>query len=361
MISRKVLVCPLDWGIGHASRCVPVIRKFLAAGMRVVIAADGRPLEFLKSEFPQCRYVRFPGIRIRYPEKGSMIRKILLQSPKMLLGICREHRVLKRIVRLEKPDIIFSDNRYGLWSRETTCIFMTHQLEVQMPARLKIFQSLVRRFIYRFIKKYDACWIPDFELNQGLAGKLSHPTVVPPHAVYIGTLSRFLENKSRYGPEPEIAYDFMAILSGPEPQRTLFEGILLRELERSGKSAVVVLGRTEEQQDIMLNGRIRVISHAETDRMRELILQSGMIICRAGYSSIMDLVSLGKRAILVPTPGQTEQEYLARLLLDKKIFFSLPQKSFDLTYAMEMSVNYPGMVLQNDYAVLEEKISALSR
>jgi UDP-N-acetylglucosamine:LPS N-acetylglucosamine transferase len=122
---------------------------------------------------------------------------------------------------------------------------------------------------------------------------------------------------------------------------------------------VIVRGRTEVYEERDLAANIRVCSHLGTEKMKQVMMQSRMIICRSGYSSLMDLVTLGKRAILVPTPGQTEQEYLARILMDKKIFFSMPQKRFDLIYALEMSVNYPGMVLQNDYRELKNRIEAV--
>jgi UDP-N-acetylglucosamine transferase subunit ALG13 len=338
---------------------VPVIRKFLAAGSHVIIAADGRPFEFLKNEFPQCRFIRFPGTPVRYPAKGTMTWQIFSQIPKMLWGTVKEHRFLKKVILEEKPDIVFSDNRYGLWNKSVYCIFMTHQLEIQITGGLKFLKSLFRNTIYLAITRYNECWIPDFELNWGLAGKLSHPAKLPPNSTYIGTLSRFLGNKPQYDPGYEKEYDIMAILSGPEPQRTIFENILLYGLEKSGLTAIVVSGRTEKKEEKTVAGKIRVFSYLETSQMKEMMMQSGMIICRPGYSGIMDLVSLGKRAILVPTPGQTEQEYLAKILLEKKIFFSLPQKNFDLIYALEMSINYPGMVLENDYKVLEERIKEI--
>ena len=359
MAPVKVLVCPLDWGIGHATRCVPVIRLFLETGAEVVVAADGRPLEFLRTEFPGCRFLRFPGARIRYHHKTSLTLQVLFQLPGFLAGIWREHRFLEKIVQAEKPDVVVSDNRYGLWNGPACSIFITHQLQVRVPGGSGILSLLFRKVVYSFIRHYRECWIPDFELHGGLAGDLSHPGVLPPNAFYIGTLSRFSGKKELYEPAATPEYDVMAILSGPEPQRTVFEGILIRELQKTLLRGVIVRGRTEVYEERDLAANIRVCSHLGTEKMKQVMMQSRMIICRSGYSSLMDLVTLVKRAILVPTPGQTEQEYLARILMDKKIYFSMPQKRFDLIYALEMSVNYPGMVLQNDYRELKNRIEAV--
>ncbi len=355
----KVIVCPLDWGIGHATRCVPVIRRFLTAGMEVLIAADGRPAEFLKREFPGCRFLRFPGYSIRYQEKGSMTWQIIKQVPKMLKGILKEHRELKRIIREEKPDIILSDNRYGLWNRSVHCIIMTHQLDIQAPGKLSPVRALLRKIINHILYRYNECWIPDFELNGGLAGKLSHPPVIPGNAFYIGILSRFPVEKTGSVTGTPLRFDVMAILSGPEPQRSILESIILRELTKYNLRSVLISGKTEIGEARSLSENIIQYSHLSTVAMEKLISQSGIIICRPGYSSIMDLVSLGKKAILIPTPGQTEQEYLAKMLLEKKIFFSTGQKNFDLMFALEMSVNYHGMFLRNNYQSLDERIAAL--
>jgi uncharacterized protein (TIGR00661 family) len=351
-----VLICPLDWGIGHATRSVPVIRKFLENGYRVVIAADGRPLEFLKKEFPDCKAVRFPGTKITYQKNKNLALKVILQAPAFLAGIFREHRFLAKLILEEKPVIIFSDNRYGAWSKSVYSIFMTHQLRIIVPRQIRFLEGLLNRFKDMFLRKFNECWIPDFEFHNGLAGKLSHPPLKIPECHYIGTLSRFKTDK-RFNSGGNIPVcDLTIILSGPEPQRTVFETMILKMIEDSGLKAIVIRGKTEETTIDDPGDNIRVYSHLPTTEMREAILQSHMVICRSGYSSIMDLATLGKQAIFVPTPGQTEQEYLATYLMEKKIFFSMPQDKFDLLYAIEMSRNFPGMVLQNDYQALGERI-----
>ena len=349
-------MCPLDWGIGHATRCVPVIRKFIESGDEVVIAADGRSYEFLKKEFPECRFIRLKGTRVTYSKHGGFLLKIIGLSPFLLRSYYRERRDLKKLIRLEDPAVIVSDNRYGLWNRDRFCIFITHQLRIILPSSVRFLSGPLNRMIHRRIEKFDECWIPDFELHYGLAGQLSHPQKLPANTHYIGTLSRFSVPAGQRDIPLPCDYDIMVALSGPEPQRTILEKMIFEQLKNSGLSGIIVRGLTEGSEEWDLTEKIRVFSHLETAKMKEVMLRSHIVICRSGYSSLMDLVTLGKNAILIPTPGQTEQEYLARYLMGKKIYFSMPQHQFDLLYAIEMTRNFPGLVIQNDYKVLEERI-----
>jgi spore coat polysaccharide biosynthesis predicted glycosyltransferase SpsG len=357
----KVLVCPLDWGIGHATRCVPVIRKFMEFGDEVVIAADGRPYEFLKKEFPGCRLIRLRGARIIYPKRRGFLFQILRLSPLLLWSYFRERKDIKKLIRLENADIIVSDNRYGLWDHDHYCILITHQIRIIFPHSVRFLSDLINWLIHRRIEKFNECWIPDFELHNGLAGQLSHPPVLPGNAHYIGTLSRFSDPAGHREVPLSCDYDIMVELSGPEPQRTILEDTIFKQLNDSGMSGVIVRGLTERTEEWDLTEKIHIFPHLETLRMKDYMLRSHIIICRSGYSSLMDLVTLGINAILIPTPGQTEQEYLARYLMEKKIYFSMPQNHFDLLYAIEMSRNFHGFVMQNDYKALSERIGEIKR
>ena len=236
---------------------------------------------------------------------------------------------------------------------------MTHQLQIMVPPFLKILSPLIQKFNYTMIKKYNECWVPDFESHNGLAGELSHPASLPPHTYYIGTLSRFTESRNQQEVVEIPPFEILVLLSGPEPQRTILEERLLRQLQQTTIKTVLVRGITEKQEEKQLGEHLRIFSHLESNLLKEYIRKSLAVICRSGYSSIMDITAMGKRAIFIPTPGQTEQEYLATYLLNKKIYFSMPQKTFDLIYALEMSKNFPGMVLENDYKELERRIAMI--
>jgi uncharacterized protein (TIGR00661 family) len=354
-----VLVCPLDWGIGHATRCVPVIRMFQQKGFRVVIAADGRPLEFLKREFPGIPFRIFPGAKIRYPERSGFTWRMVRLAPRFLLQILREHRMLAKLLDRETADVVVSDNRYGLWSKRCHTILVTHQLSIEVPKGLRWAQPVLERMIRWFAGRFDACWIPDFEHPVGLAGRLSHPPKLPPNALYTGILSRFSLREIFHDPRNPSGFEILVLLSGPEPQRTILEKKLIGQLMNTDLKTAIVRGITEKSETEDLSPHIRMFSHLETPALRAVLDEVLVVIARSGYSSIMDLVSMGKRAIFIPTPGQTEQEYLAKHLMEKKIFFSMAQQEFDIIYALEMSKNFPGMVLENDYKVLGTAVDDL--
>lgn len=349
---KRILVCPLDWGLGHATRCIPVIHALLEQKADVIIAADKRPLELLKKEFPSLTFIKLPGYEIRYPRHGKMVFAMLLSIPKILRGIKREHDLLEKIIDEHKIDAVISDNRYGCWSKKIKSIFITHQLMVKSP----VGEKLLHKIISGYIKKYDECWIPDNEGKSNLSGDLSHKFPLTSSIYFIGPLSRFKKED-----ENIIEYEIMGIVSGPEPQRTIFERILSEQLFQSGHHSLIVFGLPEGKQKKEQKKNVTMVSHLDTLEMQKMMSRSKMIVARSGYSTIMDLQTLQKKVIFVPTPGQTEQEYLAKELKKKGIAFYQEQSVFDLSEALKESERYTGFIKMNvrDDRLLSERIQSL--
>ncbi|MEO6188860.1 MAG: glycosyltransferase [Ginsengibacter sp.] len=319
-----VLIAPLDWGLGHATRCIPIIKEFKGHGCKVLLAGNETLLSLFKKEFPEIEILPLFGYNIKYSKHSSrLFLNLFFQLPKLWNTIIREHRWLKKIVRMYQPDIVVSDNRLGMYHANIVSIYMTHQLTIKTGYG---FMDIVASFIHnRFIKKYDECWVPDFEVN-GLAGELSHPANIPPNVVYIGAISRF--NKLHLSGK---IYKILICLSGPEPQRTILETILLGQLENFNGKVLMVRGILNECEFISLNKEdVEIVNHLPAAELNAAFQQAEIIICRSGYTTIMDLVKIEKQAILIPTPGQPEQEYLAYHLLGKKNFFSIDQQHFNL-------------------------------
>ena len=350
---KRILICPLNWGLGHASRCIPIIRLLLKENAEVIIAADERPLELLKLEFPTLTFITFKGYTIDYPDSGSMTLKMLFSIPKVLKGIKDEHEQLDKIIDEYKIDIVISDNRYGCWSKKAKSIFITHQLMVKSP----IAENALHKKVLNYIQNFDECWIPDIEGPQNLSGDLSHKYPLPENTFFIGASSRFDDTT----PTSQVAieYEILAIISGPEPQRTKLKNILTEQLQSSGIKCMMVCGETESTWEKKINDQLTLRSHMNSDEMRQTILNSGIIISRSGYSTIMDLSVLGKKAIFIPTPGQTEQKYLAEDLKNKKIAFYQKQSKFNLKIALEESENYTGFIKIETSALLEKRIVRL--
>lgn len=314
---KKILVCLLNWGLGHATRCVPIIRKLVDEGHEVVLAADGFPLNFLQQEFPQLRTIQSHSYPIKYSKGNSLVWVMLPFIPKFFNGIAKEHRWLKNLLKNEHFDQVISDNRFGLWNKNTHTTYITHQVMIKMPRNLKWFEPITYKIHRQFIDRFDECWIPDYEAGGGLSGDLSHKYPVPPNAKFIGMLSRFDKFTDV---SPNKTYDTMVILSGVEPQRSIFEKKMIEKYKNSPGKTIIVQGKPAQEVQIEKIGQVDLISHVNDEQFAAILKGCRTIVCRAGYSTVMDLETLQvlKKAQFYPTPGQTEQEYLAVYLSSKK-------------------------------------------
>lgn len=320
----KILVAPLDWGLGHITRCIPIVNELVSNGCSVTIAAERGALALLKKEFPHGSFLLLKGYRIFYHNaRNSFGTTIIRQIPGMMVSIWRERQWLKKIIEEYQFDIVISDNRYGLHTRLAHTVFITHQLGIKTG--LGVWADRILRGInYRFIRKYDECWIPDFEGNLNLGGDLSHPRERLPQVRYIGPLSRLTKVNVKQ------EYDLVFVLSGPEPRRSLWEKALLKELEHTRQKVLFVRGLHEDANLPPVMSSVKIVNFLPSEELNTVIQQANWVICRSGYTSVMDLIQLQQKAILIPTPGQPEQEYLAWWLHKRKIFFTCAEDSFSL-------------------------------
>ncbi len=347
---KSILVAPLNWGLGHATRCIPVIEELLNQNFKVFIASDGRALKLLKLEFPALTFFELPAYDVHYSTK-NMIWNIAWQLPKILMAIWKEKKAVQRIIDEEKIDVILSDNRFGCHSPKTKNIFLTHQLKIKMP--YPFLERTVDFFNHLFIKKFNECWIPDFDNEPNLSGELAHGSFLK-HSKFIGALSRmeYFETKKKN--------DVVVVLSGPEPQRTFLEALIFEQIKGLDLKILIVQGKTEKMERTHLSKNIKIVSFLTSKELNQSILSSDLVICRSGYSSIMDLAKLRKRAVLIPTPGQTEQEYLAEKFFREGVFYFQEQRDFDLEEAMKASKKFKGFQSKGQSKmVLKENIQRL--
>jgi len=361
--SKRILVAPLNWGLGHATRCIPIIQELQKQGAEVILASDGRALELLKKEFPNLPIFELPPYNIRYPF-SSMIFSVGLQFPKIIKAIWKENRAIQHLVEKEKIDVIISDNRFGCFSKKAKTVFLTHQLTIKMP--FSWLEKPVRLGNFFWIRKFDELWIPDFAGEENLSGELSHlPTpkgelkhdkgtnslleVGGKKIKYIGALSRM----KKYDATKK--YDAIFILSGPEPQRTFLEKKILEQIELLKGKFLIVQGKTERKETFQLKPNIKIISFLIANELTQAILESELIVSRSGYSTLMDLFFLQKKALLIPTPGQTEQEYLAERFQKKNIFYHQKQDELNLEKAFQEIKNYTGFATDSSEKDLLKK------
>jgi len=331
----RVLVAPLDWGLGHATRCIPIIRTLLTNGATVWLAGDGKIGHLLKTEFPELSFLPLPGYGVTYGRtRMGTLAALAAQVPKLLYAIQQETRWLQQVVRDFKIDAVISDNRYGLHHPNVFSVFITHQLLIKTP--LHRTNLLLQNLVYRYINRFDACWVPDAPGNDTLAGMLSHPQKLPAVPVtYLGPLSRFSYTM------PELTHYLLTLLSGPEPQRTILEEKLLHQAKLFQNPILLVRGLPGAVGVPKVPYHITIVNHLPAPTLQKAIAGAQFVISRCGHSTVMDLMILQKKCIFIPTPMQTEQEYLAQHLMQQNFALAIPQQKFVLRNAVALADSFP--------------------
>jgi Glycosyltransferase family 28 C-terminal domain len=340
----KVLVAPLNWGLGHATRCIPIIRELLAQGATVTLASDGVALALLRKEFPELTTLELPSYNILYSNSRNVMWSIFFQSYKILLAALRERAFIKRYLAKNPQDVLISDNRLGCHDVHAHSVIISHQLHIKAISR---FIRWSANAIHHFsIRKFDEVWIPDYPNEPNLAGDLAHGDLGNlPSVTYLGAISRM-----RPMPEVRKRYPIAAILSGPEPQRTYFEHKTLSQLailalEQPDETFLLVRGMPKDAPELPPNlpKNIEIHDYMTSETLNEHIAAAHVVLCRTGYSTVMDLAAMDvHHAIFVPTPGQSEQEYLADTYRSTRTFCTQTQANLDLKKALASLHEFSG-------------------
>lgn len=324
----------LNWGLGHATRCIPIIRELQNGGFEPIIASDGQAGKLLKKEFPHLVYRELPSYNIQYSKKGNFLKwKLMMNSPHIINAIKEEKSLTRQLVNEYDLKGIISDNRLGVRSKKIKKnIFITHQLNV-----LSGNTSFLTSYLHQsYIRKFEQCWVPDAEGEKNLSGFLGHPEEKPANVKYLGPLSRLEKT------EVPVVYDYLVLLSGPEPQRSILEVLLLNEFKNTHFKILFIRGVISEDSLENQNPDLNLKNYLFGKALQEAINCSRYIISRPGYTTLMDLAKLEKKAFFIPTPGQGEQEYLARRLKKLKIAPYCEQNEFSLSKLDEIK-DYQGL------------------
>ncbi|MBU2950750.1 glycosyltransferase [Tamlana agarivorans] len=332
-MKKQILVAPLNWGLGHATRCIPIINALIAENLTPIIASDGDALALLQKEFPTLLSIELPSYNVTYAKNGKHFKlKLIKDSPKLLKAIKNEKKAVSKI--LEEHDIsgIISDNRLGVRNKKVPSVFITHQLYVLSGST----SWLSTKMHQKFIQKFDQCWVPDVPGEPNLSGKLGHVKTFDIPTEYIGPLSRFTPN------DDLIKHDLMVLISGPEPQRTFLEEKLLVELKNYNGKVIFVKGKMEGTQTKAVLGNLTIYNFMTSKLLEQTINESTLILSRSGYTTVMDLAKLNKKAFFIPTPGQFEQEYIAERLWELSIVPTCSQDEFTIEKLNEVAA-YEGL------------------
>ncbi|HDP67287.1 MAG TPA: hypothetical protein ENN20_02165 [Candidatus Marinimicrobia bacterium] len=325
---RRILFAVLNWGLGHATRSIPIIRA-LKKNNEVILAATGRSLQLLQREFPDCAAIDFPDYGVRYcRNRNVLFLYLLLQLPRILWCLILEIRRTQCLIEAYKIDLIFSDNRYGVFSKRIPSFLMTHQLQFRLPRTLYCFEWISVLFNKLIFRQFRHVFIPDFKWSDNLTGQLGHPLAFrgDQRLSYIGILSDIPKQPATG------KVDGFIMISGMEPQRTVLEKLILDQAKALPGRWVIVLGKPDSKREQRTwVGQLDIYPHLNRSAMADVMNNAELIVARAGYSTIMEIIALRKPALLIPTPGQTEQEYLAERLTEMGYFHCVRQKDLNLS------------------------------
>lgn len=331
-LKKRILVAPLNWGLGHATRCIPIINALLRFDFEPIIASDGSALSLLKKEFPDLKSIELPSYNITYSKKGQFLKfKMMKDAPKILKAIKAEHKVIQHLVSSGNIDGIISDNRFGVYCKEIPSVFLTHQLNVLSGNTTWLSTKLHQKTMQNF----NECWVPDYKSDNNLSGTLGHSESKIINTKYIGPLSRFRKIDTTK------KYDLLVLLSGPEPQRSILEEKLLSELIHYKKQVLFIKGIIEPEQQITVKQNLTIYNYMTSSELEKTMNESELVLSRSGYTTIMDLAKLEKKAFFIPTPGQYEQLYLAEKFKESGIAAYALQNDFSIDKLSETE-NYKG-------------------
>ncbi len=296
---KTILYGVLNWGLGHATRSIPIIHELLSQGHQIIIASDGDALELLEREFPGLSTESLPPYNVTY-KKESLWHIVFSNSPQVFMAIQKEKKAATRLLSKYKADMIISDSRFGFRSSRVPSHIISHQLNLMSSDPiLKKFLNLIND---RYLNAFSSCWIPDTP-DHMLSGALSqNPRIKKTH--FLGAISRLKTETN------DIEYDLGIFLSGPEPARSKLESKLIKKYRGSNWRICLTRGTSSERANEFPDSWT-IVDLADSQQMSRFIQRSERIISRSGYTSILDYYNLKKEAFLIPTPGQSEQEYLS--------------------------------------------------
>ena len=330
---KTILIAPLNWGLGHATRCIPIIKALLENNYTPIIASDGIALALLKKEFPNVLALELPSYQIEYAKNGKNFKwKLFINCSKTIKAIRKEKIIVENWINKYGINGIISDNRLGVFSKKVPSVYITHQLNV-MTGNTTWITSKIHQYV---IKKYTECWVPDLAGSQNLSGELGHVDHLNLPIRYIGPLSRL---QKKLIPKK---YDLLIILSGPEPQRGILEKYLKKEILQFKGTVIFIEGNIESEQKIVIKEHVAYYNFMNSTELEQAFNESEMVLCRSGYTTIMDLVQLRKKAFFIPTPGQYEQEYLAKKLKKEGLVPYANQDDFKMKDIQEIQ-EYKGL------------------
>lgn len=358
--SKNILICPLEWGLGHAARMIPLARRLQEMNNKIFIGSGTEHISLFRNELSGLSYIKFSGFKPGYSRFLPQYLSLLLKTPLLFYHIILEHFRLKRIIREYSIDIVISDNRFGLWNNKVITAYVTHMPLIPLPKSLRFLEFIGVLLHRAIIKKYSLCFIPDLPGEMNLTGRLSHGIKLPATVRYTGILSRFITYGPALSGNPVSFPHNTVILSGPEPQREILKKKLTGLFKDKEPITIMFEGKPDAPKTVIRSGNITFYNHLPSSEMKDMISGSESIISRSGYTTIMDLISLNCSALLIPTPGQTEQEYLAEYLSEMGWFATITQSEIQAETSLVLNkAKWSDGIVEQSKTLLNEALNEL--
>jgi len=348
----KMIYGVCSWGLGHATRSLPVIRKLIEEDNEITIISHGRSLQLLKNELGKnLEYIEISDYPMLLSENSrQFMAKSLIYWPIFVSQLRRGWKKLKKNLEHKKYDAIISDARYEIYNRKVPSFFISHQMRIMNPMRIKFLEKGSEIFNLFFFRRYAGVIVPDYK-DDNLSGDLSHNLnkIDEKKLHYVGALSDFKKKQTKKD------IDYLISISGPEPQRTMLQEKLLSKVDQLKGNIVITLGKTEGKDKIKKKN-IQTFSFLSKKDREDFLNRSKLVISRSGYSTILDLSVIGTKALMIPTPGQIEQEYLAKYHNSIKTFYCVNQSNINLAKDVELANKTTGLKRECNVEKSVEKI-----
>lgn len=307
--SQRILFSPLNWGFGHVSRSIELIRHLVQNHNKIFVCCNEIQAAIYTQYFfsEEIEIIRFDGYPFSFKAGESFALSLIKSSLSIVQFMKKERKQVEELCKELSIDLVLSDHRYGFKTDKVKSVFITHQL--QLPVN-KI-QVIGNRIHQRLIRKFDEIWIVD-EKERPLAGYLSKATDrILNSTFHIGHLSRFSYDCNE---EKKNIINYLLIVSGPKEH---WQELIQQYEKQFSKEEVLVLMPFKQDLNLPIKWKIHIATNwVESDR---LIIGAENILGYCGYSTLMDLKTLNKSAkFLIPCKGQLEQEYLYKYNLLSK-------------------------------------------
>ncbi|MEK6968538.1 MAG: glycosyltransferase [Nanoarchaeota archaeon] len=324
-----------NYGLGHATRMLPVIMKLIEQGEKVTIVAKGNSLLMLKNELGDASNYELMQyeVPLKFSDKGFSMFETLKAGPSFISLISSQKKWLENFSAKEKIDRVIADGEIGYHLKNKKSFFVNNQLRLLPGSLLGDGTELLTDV---FSKGFEKVIVPDDE-NGTLGGLLTSKTRFydKKRLAYVGILSSIRKKNVVRN------VDYFISISGPGISKEVFTRQVMEQLHLLKGKVVVALGRPD-LKEIASKGNAKIYPYLNRKQQESFLNKAKLVISRSGYTTMMELAEIDKKAFFIPTLNHPEQEYLAKFQKNSGRFHYSKQDSFNFKEDIDEAKQYPG-------------------